>query len=122
MEILRIITQIIIPLGIFNVWFLRQSRSTSFRGGSAQNLKEEFAAYGLPEGAFYLIGAVKITAATLLLIGFLVPLLVGPAALLMAGLMLGAVVMHAKAGDPAIRYMPAILMLAMSLFLVIYSI
>lgn len=122
MEILRIIIQIIIPLGIFNVWFLRQSRSTSFRGGSAQNLKEEFAAYGLPEGAFYLIGAVKITAATLLLIGFLVPLLVGPAALLMAGLMLGAVVMHAKAGDPAIRYMPAILMLAMSLFLVIYSI
>lgn len=118
MEIITNAIQIIIPLGIINVWLLRGRRSTAFRGGDAPNLKAEFSAYGLPEWAYYAVGALKLSAAAMLLIGFFVPELVLPGAALMAALMLGAVVMHAKVGDPAVRYLPAALMLVMSLALV----
>jgi hypothetical protein len=119
MDILTASIQLIIPLGIINVWLLRQGRSTAYRGGDAPNLKAEFQAYGLPEWVFFTIGFLKLSAAAMLLIGFLLPALVVPGAVLMAGLMLGAVVMHAKVGDPAIRYLPASLMLAMSLLLIV---
>ena len=119
METIQNIFQLIIPLGILNVWFVRPKQGTAYRGGDAKSLKEEFRAYGLPEAAFYLVGALKVTSAALLLLGFLVPVLVFPAALLMALLMLGAVIMHARVKDPAIRYLPAALMLVMSLILLI---
>lgn len=118
MEILKTVIQIIIPLGILNVWLLRPRLSTSFRGGNASSLKSEFAAYGLPEWMFYTIGTLKLSAAALLLLGFLLPILVLPGAALMAGLMLGAVVMHAKVSDPATRYLPAVAMLVLSLLLI----
>ena len=110
MEILKTVIQIIIPLGIINVWLLRPGRSTSFRGGAASSLKSEFAAYGLPEWMFYTVGTLKLSSAAMLLLGFLLPVLVLPGAALMAVLMLGAVGMHAKVSDPAIRYLPAGLM------------
>ena len=109
------ILQLIIPLGIFNVWLLRAGRSTAYRGGAAASLKAEFAAYGLPDWSYYVIGVLKLSAAALLLLGFLLPVLVLPGAALMAALMLGAVLMHAKVNDPAIRYLPAFTMLVMSL-------
>ena len=118
MELLTTIIQIIIPLGIFNVWLLRRERASAFRGGGAPNLKAEFAAYGLPGWAYYLVGALKLSAAALLLVGLFVPALTLLGAALMALLMLGAVAMHAKAGDPGIRYLPAALMLFMSLALI----
>jgi uncharacterized membrane protein YphA (DoxX/SURF4 family) len=119
MEFFSNLAQIIIPLGIINVWLIRPNRTTAYRGGAATNLKDEFRAYGLPPVAFYVIGALKLTAAALLLLGFLVPRVVFPAATLMAALMLGAVLMHAKVKDPAVRYLPAGLMLAMSLIIML---
>lgn len=118
-DLIKILIQIIIPLGIFNVWLLRPKQATSFRGKGAANLKEEFAAYGLPEWSFYTIGALKLSAAAMLLLGFLLPPLVLPGAALMVVLMLGAMVMHAKVGDPATRYLPAAAMLILSLLLLI---
>ena len=55
----------------------------------------------------------------MLLLGFLLPVLVLPGAALLALLMLGAVAMHAKVRDPAIRYLPAVLMLVMSLLVLL---
>ncbi|HKK18764.1 MAG TPA: DoxX family protein [Opitutales bacterium] len=118
MEILTSILQLVVPLGILNVWLLRKNRSTNYRGGDAPNLKAEFQAYGLPEWAYFTVGFLKLSAAAMLLVGFLVPALVVPGASLMAVLMLGAVAMHAKVGDPAIRYVPASLVLIMSLGLI----
>lgn len=115
MEILTTTIQIVIPLGIINVWLLRAGQSTTYRGRDAANLKEEFGAYGLPEWMFYTVGALKLSAAAMLLLGFLLPMLVLPGAAIMAVLMLGAVAMHAKVCDPPIRYLPAGLMLVMSL-------
>ncbi|HKJ90126.1 MAG TPA: DoxX family protein, partial [Oceanipulchritudo sp.] len=57
---ISIILQLIIGLGILNVWFLRAGKSTPYRGADAGTLKDEFAAYGLPEWAFYLIGGLKV--------------------------------------------------------------
>ena len=48
MESICSIAQLIIALGILNVWLLRFNKATIYRGGSAKNMKEEFATYGLP--------------------------------------------------------------------------
>lgn len=119
MEILTLVIQLIIPLGIINVWLLRQNQGTAYRGGDASSLKAEFEAYGLPVWLFYTVGALKLSAAAMLLLGFFMPGLVLPGAALMSVLMLGAVAMHAKLGDPAIRYLPATAMLIMSLALIV---
>ncbi|PXA05036.1 hypothetical protein DDZ13_03470 [Coraliomargarita sinensis] len=119
MDIITTLIQVTIPLGIINVWLLRRSRPTAYRGGAASNLKEEFRAYGLPEWAYYTVGFFKLSAAAMLLVGFLIPALVLPGAALMAALMLGAVVMHAKVSDPAIRYLPALIMLVLSALLIV---
>ncbi|CAA6693652.1 MULTISPECIES: DoxX family protein [unclassified Lentimonas] len=118
-EILSSLVQIIIPLGILNVWFIRQGRATAYRGGNASSLKDEFTAYGLPVAAFYVIGALKLSAAAMLLLGFVLPALILPGAALMSALMLGALLMHAKVGDAPKRSVPAALMLCMSVFLLI---
>ena len=88
--------------------------SETFRGGEAQSLEAEFAAYGLPGWAFYVVGALKLGIALALLIGLWVPALVPGAAALLLLLMLGALVMHRKVGDPLTKSMPALLMLALS--------
>lgn len=106
--------QIIVGLGLLNVWLVRWRSSTSYRGGAAQTLQEEFATYGLPGFAFYLVGALKIGAAVVLLAGVWMALPVREAAGLIAVLMLGAIVMHIKVGDPVMKSLPAALMLAMS--------
>jgi uncharacterized membrane protein YphA (DoxX/SURF4 family) len=88
--------------------------STAFRGGSAQSLREEFAAYGLPDWFFYLVGVLKIGSGVLLIVGIWVPEVVPPAAGTVAVLMVGALSMHAKVKDPLIKSLPAFLMLLMA--------
>lgn len=108
------ILQIVVALGLLNVWLVRAKAATEYRGGSAQSLKEEFATYGLPEWTFYVVGALKIGSAVLLLAGIWYPALIKPPALIVAALMVGALAMHAKAKDSPKKYLPALLMLVMS--------
>ena len=108
------VLQLVVALGLLNVWLLRRGKATSYRGGNAKTLSEEFAAYGLPDAAFYAVGALKVVAAICLIAGIWVPSLVVPAAAIIAVLMVGALVMHVKVEDPAIRSLPASLMLLMS--------
>jgi uncharacterized membrane protein YphA (DoxX/SURF4 family) len=111
------ILQVIVALGLLNVWLLRFNKSTEYRGKNAKNLKEEFAAYGLPEWFVYLIGALKIGSALALLAGVWIPALVLPAATLVVVLMLGALAMHLKVGDPLMKSMPAGMMLLMGVII-----
>ena len=113
--------QIIVALGLLNVWLLRFRKSTEYRGGNAKNLKEEFAAYGLPVWFMYLIGALKIGSALALLAGLWMPGFVAPAAVLVVLLMLGALSMHIKVKDPLMKSLPAALMLVMGIFISINS-
>lgn len=117
MNTISLIFQIIIPLGIFNVWLLRTGKVTLYRGGNAQSLKEEFMIYGLPDWAFYVVGGLKLLAAITLLLGFFISRLIFPGALLMSALMVGALAMHLKVRDPMVKSLPASLMLLMCLVL-----
>ena len=108
------VLQILVGLGLLNVWLLRRQSATAYRGGSAKNLKDEFAAYGLPAPMFYIVGGLKIICGVLLLVGLGYRPVVLPAAAVVAVLMLGAVAMHLKVGDAVSKYVPAALMLAMS--------
>ena len=109
-----LILQAIVGLGLLNVWLLRRQSATAYRGGEAKNLKDEFATYGLPAPMFYIVGGLKIVCGVLLLVGMAYPPVVLPAAAVIAVLMMGAVAMHLKVGDPVSKYVPAALMLAMS--------
>ncbi len=114
MPIIGSILQVIVGLGLLNVWLLRRGSSTAYRGGEAKNLKEEFATYGLPASMFYIVGTLKIICGVLLLVGLAYPPVVLPAAAVVVVLMLGAFVMHLKVGDAVVKFVPATLMLAMS--------
>lgn len=102
-------------LWILNVWFLRFDKDTGYRGGGAENMKDEFANYGLPKESVYVVGAAKVGLAVLMLIGLKAPKLTRPASLGLAAFMVGALGMHAKVGDPLERSIPAISTLAASL-------
>ena len=114
-----LIAQLAIALGIFNVWLLRFGKATSYRGGGAKNMKEEFAAYGLPPGAVYVIGGLKLLLAVALVVAIWVPALRQPAAIGMAVLMLGAITMHVKVKDAPVKSLPALSMLALSVFVAV---
>ena len=121
MQIIVTIVQLIIALGILNVWLLRFGKSSQWRGGEAKNMNEEFAVYGLSRTALYAVGFFKILFAALLIVGIWVPVLTIPAALGMAVLMLGAVVMHFKAGDPPKKSLPAVTVLILCLFVAVFA-
>lgn len=75
---------------------------------------EEFAVYGLSETIVYVVGALKVLAALGLLAGLFYRKAILPSAALMAALMIGAIVMHLKVGDEAIKFLPAGLMFVLS--------
>lgn len=118
MEILVQICQIVVGCGLLNVWLLRFNKATAYRGGKASSMLEEFAAYGLPAWSCYLVGFLKVASAFALLAGLLYPVLILPAASVVAALMAGAVAMHIKVGDPFKKSLPALSMLALCLLMV----
>ncbi len=115
MEVISIAAKLIIAAGIVNVWILRFNKSTAYRGGSAASMKDEFATYGLSESVMKLVGFLKLLLAALLVIGIWVDVVVVPAAAGMGALMIGALAMHFKVGDPPMKSLPAFLMLVLSL-------
>jgi hypothetical protein len=120
METLTQIAQIIVGCGLLNVWLLRFKKSTAYRGGTAANMLQEFAAYGLPAWSCYLVGFLKVTSAFALLAGLLPNLsfVVLPGAVIIALLMAGAVAMHVKVGDPLKKSLPALSVLILSAIII----
>ena len=117
MENVVIIMQIVVALGIFNVWLLRPGKPTDWRGGTAANMKEEFQTYGLPEWSMPVIGFLKLLFAACLIAGIWIPAVTRPAAVGIAILMLGAVAMHIKVKDPLQKSLPAFTMFVLSLII-----
>lgn len=115
MEYVEIALKLIVGLSILNVWLLRAKKSTAWRGGDANNIVEEFEAYGLPKWFMYTIGTVKSILATLLLVSIFYPQVELIAAYGIAALMAGAVGMHIKIGDPLKKSLPAFTFLVLSL-------
>ena len=119
---LIIICQIVAAAGLLNVWLLRANRPTAYRGAGASNMREEFAAYGLPAWMVVVVGVLKVAAALALIAGIWYRLLVLPAALLICVLMLGALAMHFRIHDPLRKSAPAAGMLALALVIVLASV
>jgi DoxX-like family len=113
MEYFRIALQLIVAFGILNVWILRSGRATSYRGGDAKTLREEFAAYGLSFWFMGVVGVLKVGLALALIAAIWFHRMAQPAAIGMGLLMLGAFVMHLKVKDPIKKSMPSLAVLAM---------
>ncbi len=114
MKYLKQILMIVVSFVVINVWLFRFNKATIYRGGEASNMIEEFAVYGLSETIVYVVGALKVLAALGLLAGLFYRKAILPSAALMAALMIGAIVMHLKVGDEAIKFLPAGLMFVLS--------
>ena len=113
MDIFIIILKIIVAFSLLNVWLLQYNKPTQWRGGDAQNIVEEFKVYGLPVWMCYLVGFLKVTLAIVLLVSNWYPVLENPAAIGLALLLTGSIIMHIKIGDPIKKSFPAALFLAM---------
>lgn len=123
MEVYNVIIVIkaFIFLSIINVWFFNFGKPTSWRAEGANSMKEEFEAYGLSETIMYLVGGLKILFAILLLASIWFEGLAIPAAAGMAILMLGAIIMHFKIGDPIKKSFPALSFLVLSAVVILYQ-
>lgn len=113
MATLTQIAQVVVGLGLLNVWLIRFNKATDYRGGSAQSMKEEFATYGLPSWFCYLVGGLKIISGVLLLAGLAIPNLAIYPAVVVSVLMVGALAMHVKVKDPMKKSIPAATVLAL---------
>ena len=107
------ILQLIISIGLINVWFFRFNKATDYRGGNAKNMQEEFLAYGLPIWSMYLVGTLKVAIAVMLIICIWVEELLIYNLILLAALMIAAVLMHVKVKDPIKKSYPALSILFM---------
>ena len=121
MKYIKYILMAVVSFVVINVWFFRFNNPTIYRGGKAANMIEEFAVYGLSETIVYVIGGLKVLAEIGLLIGFVNRKAILPSAALMGALMLGAVFMHFKVSDEAIKFLPAGLMLLFSLTIILIN-
>ena len=109
----------IVGLTVINVWLFRSGKSTSYRGGNASNLMEEFEVYGLGD-YFMTIGIIKVSLAVLLLLSIYFNKLRLISSLGIGIMMLVAVYMHFSVGDELIKSMPASVML-LSCLIIAYS-
>ena len=107
------ILQLIISIGLINVWLLRFNKATEYRGGNAKNMNEEFIAYGLPEWSMYLVGFLKVAIAIMLIISIWIEELLFYNLIVLTALMIAAVFMHFKVKDPIKKSYPALSILFM---------
>lgn len=114
MKILLMSLQVLVALGLLNVWLFRVGRRSVYRGGNAKTMREEFAVYGLPRWSMVVVGALKVGAAICLIAGLWIHFLVMPAALTICVLMVGALAMHLKVRDNAQKSLPALALLVLS--------
>tara|TARA_B110000263_G_C15284960_1_gene500280 strand:+ start:79 stop:423 length:345 start_codon:yes stop_codon:yes gene_type:complete len=106
MNLLVTFSQIIIAISIIFVWVFRY-----------ENIVKEFKQYGLPDIIRNLVGATKISLATLLVAGIWHSNLVVFPAFIMAFLMLCALYAHLRVKNPLKKYLPSFFLLCLSLFI-----
>ena len=119
---LIMILQLVIAIGLINVWLLRFNKATEYRGGDAKNMKEEFIAYGLPVWLMYLVGAMKIAIAIMLVLSVWVEQLLLYNLIALATLMIAALMMHVKVKDPIKKSYPALSILFMIALIMYFTI
>jgi len=119
MKVLSKILSVVVGLTVINVWLFRSDKSTSYRGGDANSLMEEFVVYGLGD-YFLTIGIIKVGLAVLLILSLFYKKLRMFSALGIGLMMIVAIYMHFSIGDELIKSMPASIML-LSCLIIAYS-
>lgn len=114
-EIVEIIIKLGVGLSILNVWLINRNNSTPWRGGNANNMQEEFEAYGLSKNMMIIVGTLKCLFAVLLMISIIFPITEYTGAIGIAVLMTGAILMHVKINDPLKKSFPAAIFLILSM-------
>ena len=109
MENLINLSQIIVAISVVYVWTFR-----------FHNVLKEFEQFGLSDLTRNIVGATKISLATLLVVGIWHPSLVLIPSILMSILMIGAQYFHFKISNQFIKHLPSLLLLALSA-LIAYS-
>ncbi|MFK2819228.1 DoxX family protein [Flavobacteriaceae sp. LMIT009] len=115
---LTIILKILISLSILNVWLIRFNRSSIWRGGNSLDMKGEFEVYGLPNWSVTLVGFLKVGSAIALIGSIWYEFLEKPSIYMIAVLMIGAIFMHVKVGDPFLKSIPASILFIISCLLI----
>jgi fatty acid desaturase len=110
MNIYSIVAQVIVALSIGYVWIFR-----------FDNIEKEFKQYDLSSLTRTMVGAAKISLATLLVAGIWYPALILIPALLTAFLMLAAQFFHFKVGNPWQKRLPSLFLLILCLFIAAVS-
>jgi len=111
MENLSILAQLIVSISIIIVWIFRY-----------ENIVIEFKDYGYPDLLRNVVGAAKISLATILILGIWYEELLFVSSLLMAFLMLCAQFSHFKAKNPIHKYIPSLFLLILCLFIAAHNI
>jgi len=106
MDNASIVAQLIVSISVISVWVFR-----------FDNIVLEFKQYGLSNLIRNIVGASKISIATILILGIWYSELLVVSSLLMAFLMVCAQFYHIKVKNPLLKYVPSFLLLVLSLFI-----
>ena len=109
---------VVVSVTVITAWTYNINLDTTFRGGDATNMIEEFEAYGLNQTTMVVVGIFKVSCAIMLLFGLKYRKLILPAAGVMALFMIAAVYFHLSISDPIIPTAPSLLMLASCLSII----
>ena len=106
MDNASIIAQLIVSISVISVWVFRYN-----------NIVLEFKQYGISNLTRNIVGASKISLATILILGVWYKELLVVSSLLMAFLMICAQFYHIKVRNPWLKYIPSFILLLLSLFI-----
>jgi hypothetical protein len=106
MEELLILSQIIVSISVIIVWVFRR-----------ENIIVEFEQYGISDTIRDLVGALKISLATILILGIWYNEFLFSSSLAMAFLMICAQYFHIKARNPFNKFIPSLCLLILCLFI-----
>ena len=110
MEIFTAIVQFSLALSVAYVWIFR-----------FHNVLREFKEFGLSDVTRNLVGATKISLATLIVAGIWHSSLVFIPSILMGLFMVAAQYFHFKVKNPPIKHLPSLILLSLCAFIVIAS-
>ena len=109
METLLILSQIIVSISVIIVWVFRR-----------ENIMVEFKQYGISDTIRDIVGALKISLATILILGIWYNEFLISSSLSMAFLMICAQYFHVKVKNPLNKFIPSLFLLILCLFIAIY--
>jgi hypothetical protein len=106
MEIILILSQLIVAISVIIVWVFRR-----------ENITVEFKQYGISDIIRNIVGALKISLATILILGIWYNEFLILSSLVMAFLMICAQYFHVKVGNPFNKFVPSLCLLLLCLLI-----